>query len=93
MTREQVLEVVKRNMVDTIEELEGVEIDPAKSMKDLGANSLDIVEVVSCSMRELKVKVPRSQLKSLQNINELVDMLHTVVQEKDQAGAAAAAAG
>ena len=90
MTRESILECVKRNMVDTIEELEGVEIDPAKSMKDLGANSLDIVEVVSCSMRELKVKVPRSQLKNLQNINELVDMLHQVVQEKAQPVAVAA---
>jgi acyl carrier protein len=93
MTREQVLEVVKRNIVDTVEELEGVEIDPAKSMKDLGANSLDIVEVVSCSMRELKVKVPRSQLKTLQNINELVDLLHTVVQEREQGIATASAAG
>ncbi len=85
MTREDVLEVVTRHLVDTIEELEGVEIDPAKSMKDLGANSLDIVEVVSCSMRELKVKVPRSELNKLENIHQLVDLLHKSVQEKEQA--------
>jgi acyl carrier protein len=85
MTREDVLEVVTRHLVDTIEELEGVEIDPAKSMKDLGANSLDIVEVVSCSMRELKVKVPRSELNRLENIHQLVDLLHKTVQEKEQA--------
>jgi acyl carrier protein len=85
MTREDVLEVVTRHLVDTIEELEGVEIDPAKSMKDLGANSLDIVEVVSCSMRELKVKVPRSELNKLENINQLVELLHKSVQEKEQA--------
>jgi acyl carrier protein len=85
MTREDVLEVVTRHLVDTIEELDGVEIDPAKSMKDLGANSLDIVEVVSCSMRELKVKVPRSELNKLENINQLVDLLHVSVKEKDQA--------
>lgn len=85
MTREHVLEVVTRHLVDTIEELEGVEIDPAKSMKDLGANSLDIVEVVSCSMRELKVKVPRSELNALENINQLVDLLYQSVQEKEAA--------
>jgi len=82
MTREQILEVVLRNLVDTVEELEGVEIDPSKSMKDLGANSLDIVEIVSCSMRELKVKVPRSELKNLKNIDELVALLEVVLQEK-----------
>lgn len=75
ITREKVLDVVKDHLVDTIEELEGVEIDPSKSMKDLGANSLDIVEVVSCSMRELKVKVPRAELNKLVDINQLVDML------------------
>ncbi len=85
MTREHVLEVVKRHLVDTIEELEGVEIDPAKSMVDLGANSLDIVEVVSSSMRELKVKVPRSELNKLANINDLVELLHKIVQEKEAA--------
>jgi acyl carrier protein len=85
MTREHVLEVVTRHLVDTIEELEGVEIDPVKSMKDLGANSLDIVEVVSASMRELKVKVPRDQLNKLTNIDELVDLLHKSVQEKESA--------
>lgn len=85
MTREDVLEVVMRHLVDTIEELEGVEIDPAKSMKDLGANSLDIVEIVSASMRELKVKVPRSELNKLENINQLVDLLHKIVQEKEAA--------
>ena len=81
MTRDEVLKVVLRNMVDTIEELDGIEIDPAQSMKELGATSLDIVEVVSCSMRELKVKVPRSELKTLRNINELVDMLYKVAQQ------------
>ena len=82
MSREAVLEVVMKHLVDTIEDLEDVEIDPARSMKDLGANSLDIVEVVSCSMRELKVKVPRSELNSLENINQLVDLLHKTVEEK-----------
>ena len=54
-------------------------------MKDLGINSLDIVEVVSCSMRELKVKVPRSELSKLTNIDGLVDLLYRVSIEKESA--------
>lgn len=75
-TREKVLDVVLHHLRETVEELEDVEIDPARSMKDLGANSLDMVEVVSCSMRELKVKIPRSELNSLENVDQLVDLLH-----------------
>jgi acyl carrier protein len=86
-TREEVLAVVRRHLADTVEGIEGKEIDPSKSMKELGANSLDIVEVVSCSMRELKVKVPRDQLNKLTNINELVDLLHVSVTQKAAAAA------
>jgi acyl carrier protein len=87
INREEVLEIVKGHLVDTIEELEGVEIDPSRSMKDLGANSLDIVEVVSCSMRDLKIKVPRSELNTLENMNQLVDLLFRVATEKQAAQA------
>ena len=86
-TREHVLAVVRRHLADTVEGIEGKEIDPSKSMKELGANSLDIVEVVSCSMRELKVKVPRAELNKLTNIDELVDLLHRTVTEKAAAAA------
>jgi len=87
MTREDILIVVKKHIRDISEDLTEEQINPAKSMKDLGINSLDIVEVVSCSMRELKVKVPRSELSKLTNINALVDLLHRVSIEKDAATA------
>jgi acyl carrier protein len=89
MTKEQIFEVVKNHIIDTLEEIDEAEIEAQKSMKDLGANSLDIVEIVSCSMRELKVKVPRSELQKLQNIQELVDLLHQVLEDKAKAQATA----
>ena len=89
MTKDQIFEVVKNHIIDTLEEIDEAEIEAQKSMKDLGANSLDIVEIVSCSMRELKVKVPRAELNKLANIQELVDLLHQVIEDKDKAQATA----
>lgn len=86
-SKEHILSVVKNHLIDILEDIEESEIDPSKSMKEMGANSLDIVEVVSCSMRELKVKVPRSELANLQNIDELVDMLYDVMSKKEAAAA------
>jgi acyl carrier protein len=86
-TRDQILAVVKKHLMDTVEDLTEDKIDPAKSMKDLGANSLDIVEVVSSAMRELKVKVPRSELSKLANIDQLVDLLLKVSNEGGSAQA------
>ena len=87
MKKDEILAVVKRHLMDILEDVDESKIDPSLSMKDLGANSLDIVEVVSCSMRELKVKVPRSELAKLKNINELVDLLYDVAHGKELASA------
>ena len=78
MTKEHIFAVVKKHMVQTVDGLNDSDISLEKSMKDMGANSLDIVEVVSLSMRELKVKVPRSELAKLTDIGGLVDLLHSV---------------
>ena len=86
MTRDTVLAVVRKHILDVTEDVSSADtIDPAVSMKDLGINSLDIVEVVSASMRELKVKVPRSELSKLTNIDGLVDMLYQATVEKERA--------
>jgi len=83
MTREAILDVIKKHLVDAIDDLDPETIDPEKSMKDYGANSLDLVEVVSRSMRELKVKVPRAELNKLTNIDGLVSLFQQSIEERD----------
>jgi polyketide biosynthesis acyl carrier protein len=73
MTKDQIIDVIKQNIVDNLDEVEYDQIDPQKTMKDYGANSLDIIEVVSCSMRELSIKIPRTELADIKNIDELAD--------------------
>lgn len=78
MDRQHILEVVLKHLTLNVDGLEGREVDPSRSMADFGASSLDIVEIVSASMRELKIRVPRTELARLKNINELVDLLTKV---------------
>jgi acyl carrier protein len=73
MTREEVAAVIKKHILDNLEDLGENDINTAKSMKDFGANSLDIIEVVSCSMRELKIKIPRAELADIITIDQLTD--------------------
>ena len=82
MVRAEIEAVVKKHLMDVVDDLKAEDIDITRSMKELGANSLDIVEVVSCSMRELKVTVPRSELSRLTNIDGLVGLLHQVIEAK-----------
>jgi len=85
MEREHILSVVIKHLIDAVDDLDPAQIDPSQSMKDLGANSLDIVEVVSRTMRELKIKVPRSELAKLSNIDGLVSLLYDVAQAQPRA--------
>jgi acyl carrier protein len=89
MTRDDIWNVIKKHLADAVDDLDVATIDTAKSMKDYGANSLDLVEVVSRSMRELKVKVPRAELNKLTDINGLIDLFHKSVQERDAGQGAA----
>ncbi|MEP6548671.1 MAG: phosphopantetheine-binding protein [Gammaproteobacteria bacterium] len=52
------------------------DVDPSRSMKDYAISSLDIVEIVSMTMRELRVKVPRSDLMKIGTIDGLIDVVH-----------------
>lgn len=82
MKREHIMSVVLKHLADSVDGLAVEDIDPSRSMKDLGANSLDMVEVVSSSMRELRVKIPRLELSKLTNVDGLVDLLLRTVEEK-----------
>ena len=83
MNRDEVMEIVKECIADAVEDIDVENLDTSQSMRDHGLNSLDIVEVVSRSMRTMRVKVPRSQLNKLENIDGLVDMLLQAAAEKE----------
>lgn len=82
MTRDHILTTVQTHLARAIEADDPSALDPSLSMVDHGADSLDIVEVVSACMRELRIKVPRAELAGLTNVDGLVDLLHRVAQEK-----------
>jgi polyketide biosynthesis acyl carrier protein len=78
MERQQILDVVIKHLRRNVDGLDEVAIDPSKSMAEYSASSLDIVEVVSASMRELQIKIPRTRLAEIKNMNGLVDLFHEV---------------
>ena len=81
MKREDILEVVVRHIRLNLDGMDDKEIDPEASMRTLGATSLDIVEIVSCSMRDLRLKIPRTRLADAKNINGLVDLFLEVAND------------
>lgn len=81
MTRSQMFEVVRGNIERIVEEAAGHEITEGTSMVDLGADSLQIVEVVSRSIKELRLKVPRTELANARTVKDLLDLFEQSAQQ------------
>ncbi len=76
MIKEQVFQDLKKYIMEQLEdEVDEKDIQINKSMLDLGANSLDIVEIVSNTMRELKIKIPRDELAKINTMEGLVEKM------------------
>jgi len=76
LNKDEIFLVLKKNIMQQLEgEVEESEVGINKSLADLGANSLDIIEIVSRTMREVKVKVPREELAKLKNLKELAEIM------------------
>lgn len=73
MEKNEILQVIEKHLLRSVNSLPEGKIDPVKKLSDYGANSLDIVEIVSGTMRELKIRIPRTELADIQNIEGLVD--------------------
>jgi len=82
MNRDEILQVVLKHIRSNIYGLDGRTLDTSQSMLDMGASSLDVVEIVSASMRELQIRVPRTRLTNLDNVDALVDLFYQVKQER-----------
>ena len=75
MTRDEVMSVLVRQLIRNTEGMSEDAVDPTKSLGSHGATSLDIVEILSGSAREVGVKVSRADLARLKTIDEIVDAL------------------
>lgn len=79
-TKDEVFEIVKNNILEILPKVQPDMISIEKSLVDLGANSVDRMEVVTLSMADLGVKIPLLSFAGVSNIEGLVDVLFSNVQ-------------
>ncbi|MET8896984.1 phosphopantetheine-binding protein [Streptomyces albogriseolus] len=72
MTDEEIFAVLRAQIVDVLPEAADVEITLDHSMRDLGANSIDRMDVVIAAQEELGVKVPNGELTGAGDLRSLV---------------------
>ncbi|GAX59148.1 acyl carrier protein [Candidatus Scalindua japonica] len=76
MTREDIFNIIKENIIKVLIDIDSDSISIDQSLKDLGANSIDRVEIAQDSMEDLNLVLPRVDLGQAQNINDLVNIFY-----------------
>lgn len=76
MSKKHVYEVVKNVIMEVLPDVGSDMISLEKNLKELGANSIDRMEVVTISMEELGLKIPLMSFAQVNNIEGLVEVLN-----------------
>lgn len=76
MTKESIFQLVKDNIVTILPHLSTADIKREESLRDLGANSIDRMDIIVQVMEALKIKIPLIEFSRANNIQGLVDLLH-----------------
>ncbi len=77
MSKEEIFQVILSNIFDVLYELEGTDIKITDSLKSLGANSIDRVDIIMASMESLGVKCDMIEFKDAKNIDEIASILQS----------------
>ncbi len=75
MNKEAVLSLLVKNLKKAIPEFADEELDTAKSYKELGVSSLELVEVVTRTAKELGLSLAFKELGSVKTTDDLAEVL------------------
>jgi len=73
--KETIVQIVRETISSILPNLPAEAISGSRSLKDLGADSVDRVEIILSIMNRLGLDEPMSNFSSIPNIDELVDYL------------------
>jgi len=73
MSKDEIVSLLQEELAEQLDGVEQRDLDPELSLRDFGANSLDVIEVVTSVMRQLDIKIPRSKLADIETIDGLAD--------------------
>ncbi len=75
MSSEEVLERVKKVIVEQLGVSEGTVTMEASFIDDLGADSLDIVELVMALEEEFEIEIPDADAEKVATVADVVDYI------------------
>jgi acyl carrier protein len=75
MTRAEMFEELRAIIVETVDAIKNVEqIHETDTLQDLGIDSIDEVEIVSMAIKRFKIRIDRTKLGNVDDIEGLLNL-------------------
>jgi polyketide biosynthesis acyl carrier protein len=76
ITRDSIFNIIVQHTCEVIPELESHSIVETDRLADLGANSMDRVDIVMMTLESLSLQIPLIELAKAKSIGEFTDLLY-----------------
>lgn len=75
LDEERFLAAIRRSVVAVVPDIAAADVTAARSLTELGCNSIDRAEIVTLTMEELGIAIPLAQLRPGRDVGALIDLL------------------
>ena len=79
MNKDEIFNIIKKNIAEVLFDLDIDSVKITDSLKDLGANSIDRLDIIMLSIEALNIKCEMMEFKNAKNIEGIVDILASKV--------------
>ncbi|MEY8355394.1 acyl carrier protein [Lachnospiraceae bacterium 54-53] len=76
MKFDQIFKIVQDSIMDVLPDIQREEINIEDSLSNLGANSIDRMDIIINSMEGVELKIPLVEFGELKNIKGIVSLLY-----------------
>lgn len=77
MTKDDIFLQLKNIIIEILPDILPEQIKIEESLRNLGANSIDRMDIVIKAMEDLKIKIPLVEFGMVNNLQGLVDLLYS----------------
>ena len=76
MSRDEIFEIIARHAREVVPGLQAHNFNPTDSLKALGANSIDRVDIIMATLESLALNIPLTAVAKAENMGELAGIIH-----------------
>jgi polyketide biosynthesis acyl carrier protein len=84
MEKEEIISIMEGFMVQLVPSMESVVITPNHSLKELGLDSIERMEIINSTMEEVGVEIVPKEFINAKNIGDIAEIMRNKLENKKQ---------